>query len=280
MRFVREELTKIRQIVAFCFVGLSAVYVPDGYSQANPNNDSPNHRRIFATQENSSSEEPKKKQGEGASKDTSDDEPGEEYDNNSKRQRPRFVGTITVLGYAGGGITGGDGGYFVRPNLAIMGRYEQASLNSFVIDIAGVKHSIKSYGLYGKKLLGKSFYANFGLFHRILEASTFDSLPGTAPTVSAPSESTELITTTWREVHKATQQDVEIAIGNQWHWNHFTLGCDWVGAIIPISRKVEKNERQKLNKDGEYEADSSSQPAFQHTFSKIRLLAFYMGLSF
>lgn len=243
--------------------------LPD--SEANESDSS-----IYLAKKDNTEKSSKKKKAKNDASD--DDEDNEEIPDTSKyyRKNIKFSGTITLLGLSGGAINGGDVGYFISPDLAIMGRYEQASLNFSFLGIDIFKYSVKSLGIYGKKFWGNSFYANLGIFHRVLESKIWDSVeskPISSTNTSVALESAQI-------VQKASQQDIEIAIGNQWQWDNFTLGCDWIGIMLPISKKIDVNERQISTDGGPYEKDTSKNPDSDPTFTGIRLLAFYLGLSF
>jgi hypothetical protein len=55
-----------------------------------------------------------------------------------------------------------------------------------------------------------------------------------------------------------------IAVGHQWQWSSFTLGCDWVGYSSSLGR-------WKYENDGEGQTVS---------LNNLRLLNFYLGASF
>lgn len=67
------------------------------------------------------------------------------------------------------------------------------------------------------------------------------------------------------ETGKATYQDLVLGmtIGNQWQWDNFTIGCDWIGFGEPIATLG-------------YEGESS---AFARN-STLTVLHFYLGASF
>ena len=59
------------------------------------------------------------------------------------------------------------------------------------------------------------------------------------------------------EGQSATRSDDQVRsiglglrIGNQWQWNHFTIGCDWLGAgvnAINFKNELTKNDSEKLS---------------------------------
>jgi hypothetical protein len=41
----------------------------------------------------------------------------------------------------------------------------------------------------------------------------------------------------------------DFAIGNQWQWRHFTLGCDWVGVSVPFYTQVTESDASVIAGD-------------------------------
>ena len=240
---------------------------------------------VYLAKKEKSDKKSRKNQVDEDQESASQDE-DEESDSSAANQRHlKFTATATVLGFASGSVTGGDVGYFLRPDFAIMGRYEKGALNFNFLGVEVFDYSVKSFGVYGKKFWGNSFYTNVGLFHRSLKSSQFDSVEtdtsSTSPSsTSTPSNSTSVTLKKARLVQNASQQDIEIAIGNQWQWDNFTLGCDWVGFAIPLSKKIEKNIREVSTDGGPYEEDTSKKPSTEPGISGLRFLAFYLGVSF
>jgi hypothetical protein len=73
---------------------------------------------------------------------------------------------------------------------------------------------------------------------------------------------------------------VSLNIGNQWQFKNFTLGCDWVGVTLPLSKKYSNESvattgnlatEQQENEDAKEDLTERTQ---------INLLRFYLGASF
>ena len=64
-----------------------------------------------------------------------------------------------------------------------------------------------------------------------------------------------------------TDVGVGIKIGNQWHWDNFTIGCDWIGITKSIATLSEDSED---NEESRYIAAST----------QTTLLNLYLGASF
>ena len=67
----------------------------------------------------------------------------------------------------------------------------------------------------------------------------------------------------WAANEKAEIEDIGInfRIGNQWQWDNFTLGCDWIGLSRTVSKLSETGNTEDLEVSG-------------------AALNFYLGLSF
>lgn len=66
------------------------------------------------------------------------------------------------------------------------------------------------------------------------------------------------------------------AVGNQWQWEHFVIGCDWGGLYIPAV--ILKSE---YNKDNVASSDTDSTDRGWNTASRTALMAvrFHVGVS-
>lgn len=68
-------------------------------------------------------------------------------------------------------------------------------------------------------------------------------------------------------------------IGNQWQWDNFTLGCDWIGVAAPIYSKITSAEKPKTTYQSDKDAFEEDK-GFYLTSSSAILLRFYLGASF
>lgn len=106
-----------------------------------------------------------------------------------------------------------------------------------------------SYGLHYKHFLLDSLYFTTGLnFYQ------FDEGSGRG---------------TYNEARRYTQNDTlaaDVAVGSGWQWGAFTLGCDWVGYVVPLAKN--------LTHGGPVHFQSFlAEPAFE-------FLHFYLGVAF
>ena len=114
--------------------------------------------------------------------------------------------------------TGAHLGYFVSNNSVILLEYTTGKDTGFFL-LDEIKTS--SIGLHLKQFASNSFYFKIGVDQRTVkysESNFFSSTTG----FSFNGESTA----------------GSFAVGNQWQWANFTLGCDWFGAVVPFSSKT------------------------------------------
>lgn len=68
-------------------------------------------------------------------------------------------------------------------------------------------------------------------------------------------------------------------IGNQWQWESFTLGCDWVGLAAPAYSKI--ISEKSPNTTDSYDLDAFEEDKGHYVSkSSVVLLRFYLGASF
>jgi hypothetical protein len=117
-------------------------------------------------------------------------------------------------------------------------------------------------GLHYKRYVGNSFYFRTGLDTRtiILEDNGLWS------------------TAAGREYGRTTDLTAAFVIGNQWQWENFTLGTDWIGVNTPIA-----NMDQKFDRSGLSASDSEDVRVSWTRLGRVtsyQLLRFYLGASF
>lgn len=120
-----------------------------------------------------------------------------------------------------------------------------------------------SYGIHFKHFTGNSFYYRIGADYRTVEYKyNFQSeemgFNGDSITAS-------------------------FYIGNQWQWDSFTLGCDWVGLSAPISSKIKdsyKNSAAQTHDADYYDRKLNRETDDYIKNININLLRFYLGASF
>lgn len=150
-------------------------------------------------------------------------------------------------------------GKYFGPDQIIDGSWTTGKFELF-----GFTMKSSSYAVRYKKFNGNSFYWRVGGMVRTFDYNTNFSLFSDDQSKNGKVSVTSI--------------GFDGAIGNQWQWDNFTIGCDWIGLFVPlvgsytVSRPEgstdawynnEKNDAEKLSKRGSMEA-----------------LRFYLGASF
>lgn len=122
-----------------------------------------------------------------------------------------------------------------------------------------------SYVARVKKYWGNSFYTNLGLGSRTIgvKGDSFSTL-GEEDSLSFDESTTSFV--------------VDFGIGNKWQFENFTIGCDWIGALIPISSTTNTNLPNDLNEEDRKDLENSWEGIGETTTPY--LLKLYLGLSF
>jgi hypothetical protein len=118
-----------------------------------------------------------------------------------------------------------------------------------------------------KRFYGNSFYTNFALdYRRITEHADGDLFDFGSTTNDH------------RFIGRSETITAGIAIGNQWQWENFTLGCDWFGLNAPIAKLSSDYDRTGLTD----EENSRAKEAWDRMNNQVtaQLLRFYLGASF
>lgn len=123
--------------------------------------------------------------------------------------------------------------------------------------------SATSLGLHYKHFSGNSFYFRVGADYRTLKyKSTFTNLDQSRDITSFDGDSVAM----------------NLQIGNQWQWESFTLGCDWVGYSLPVTSTI---KNMQVVSSSDYEKKWAKEDADMYiTKGNLNLLRFYMGASF
>jgi hypothetical protein len=144
--------------------------------------------------------------------------------------------------------TNASAGYFLKSDQILGLEFAQGNLGNYQsIDI--YNNEYKSLSFYYKEFLGNSFYFRTDILYKKYYTDNWSANPhrdhnepnGRFNTLGA-----------------------ELKIGNQWQWDHLSLGCDWVG----------------LHKAFLVSANSTSKTFFRDEGFAIDILNFYFGISF
>lgn len=153
-------------------------------------------------------------------------------------------------------------GYFLQPNLVLI--LEGSRGKEYELDLFDDTEAAgKSIGIHIKHFVGNSFYYRGGFDYREIEYSYADDF-----------------FTTESRTFDAKSWGATFNIGNQWQWDNFTLGCDWVGVTVPFSKSY---SNETLATSGSL---ASAQDEMDHDKDQfvekanLNLLRFYIGASF
>ena len=133
--------------------------------------------------------------------------------------------------------------------------------------LMGVKTKLKGSAVSGlyKRFFGNSFYAGAGLDFSKVEGTYYISRD-----VLGTDDNLET------DLGHYAKTSLDLRIGNQWQWNNFTLGTDWVGLLLPLN--VEKEFKNAAANSGET-LDSIEE--FQDgADAQLTVTRFYAGWNF
>ncbi len=192
-------------------------------------------------------------------------EPQVVYEGSSEHNRMNKMYVLTgEMGFsvAPMGSGGVNAGYYLDRNSVAQASYAGGSLKLTDFNIRTKTGSV----LY-KRFLGNSFYLRAGPGYREIELQ-YDNW------LSSP----YFKSNGFKDVGVSRSLVADVAIGNQWQWENFTLGCDWVGAMIPIA-----DLGSQVRTDGFSDAEKRDVNDQWDRLQKItssQLLRFYIGASF
>lgn len=182
-----------------------------------------------------------------------------------KNQSMMATAQVAGIGPLSAYTTGVNFGFYIDPNSILDIAYHH---NLFFANVGtlGSDYTIKfeMFGTHYKHFVKNSFYVKPGLEYRKLSYNYTTYFPD-----QKLEESTQFTGSTLT---------ANFAIGNQWQWDHFTLGCDWVGIGIPIATTI----------SSEYSAGTYSHNLQRLSDDKQRYIKdivlyfgqFYIGASF
>lgn len=164
------------------------------------------------------------------------------------------------------------GAYFLNSRSLIQVEYLSSNnSSSFLSSTYETKH--KTISAYYKRFAGNSFYWKTGLdYSQLRYTDTYDY---------------------WYSVGNVRRElegnlvTASFVIGNQWQWDTFTLGCDWIGVSLPVTSDTTKKMATRIE-DGDVitepddydkrRLDDDEKQAFKEV--RLQALRFYLGFSF
>ncbi|MNK86419.1 hypothetical protein D3C87_1063300 [compost metagenome] len=160
--------------------------------------------------------------------------------------------------------TGLNFGYSVDRNslfllsLNDLNKYSRTCTGDYTCGISGSSLAV-SY----KKFVNNSFYFTSGASYRKIKYNESENF-GSVSDYAIDFEGNAIA--------------LDFSIGNQWQWQNFTLGCDWIGGSLPISNRIETENITGNLSNGQTNLDDRKNMYFE-TFS-LSALNFYIGASF
>ena len=165
---------------------------------------------------------------------------------------------IGPSGYFSSGLTLG---IFLGRNDLINIEYTSGNNGTELWDYSNLKAS--ALGVYYKHFLGSSFYIKSGLDYRMAKYEyRYTSLFGSSTSNNFSFEGNALA--------------LGFALGNQWQFSGFTLGCDWIGFSYPLTTTF-TNERLDSNDNASDVQNRENRVLKELVAQAVR---FYLGVSF
>jgi len=125
-------------------------------------------------------------------------------------------------------------GFFIDRQSMILAEVSQSSITYSFLGTREIEST--TAGIHYKRFLGNSFYVRGGVDYRKVDfKDVSDYSIWTSSTNSTMSFTGESLA-------------ASLVIGNQWQWDTFTLGCDWIGVTAPFTSQV-RNEKYEGNPD-------------------------------
>lgn len=121
----------------------------------------------------------------------------------------------------------------------------------------------RTLGANYKHFFGNSFYTKIGVDHRTISISNIN-LFGYSDSNNSANEAQSLVG--------------NFAIGNQWQWENFTVGCDWIGANPHLATLKANYDTTGISDANKKELDESWDRLAKVTSAQF--LRFYLGASF
>ena len=139
-------------------------------------------------------------------------------DNESEANRTgkKYMLTIHAGGEFNATSTGATFGYFFDPNKLLMATVSKIDdADDFYDDHKGTIVKVS-----GRIFAGNSFYLDSGAYY--LDSKYTSGINSTT------------FSSTTKETSIFKKGGATLKIGNQWQWENFTLGVDWIGAAVEL----------------------------------------------
>jgi hypothetical protein len=157
------------------------------------------------------------------------------------------------------------GGYYLKRNSILQAEYTSGTTSNGLSGY-GLDLKAQTYGVHLKQFLSNSFYLKLGVDYRTASYRyNYTSLTG-----SQYNENYSFTSRSWSGA---------LAIGNQWQFENFTIGCDWIGYVAPFSSTVtdERYDSGVWQFQGTYIRSDRDRLTTSQIAQGLR---FYLGASF
>jgi hypothetical protein len=156
---------------------------------------------------------------------------------------------------------GANIGLYLSSNAILQVEYASGSIGLGFYDLGA-----KSLGINVKFFTGNSFYLKTGFDYRRISISGVKCLFCSDPYFKLDGGSADSIA-------------LAVGLGNQWQWNTFTMGCDWLGVTAPVITQYSNDFHQsRISAQDQARIDG----AFDRVAKAVslQLLRIYLGASF
>lgn len=163
------------------------------------------------------------------------------------------LGRLSTPGY------GFRAGYYLFPDSLVGINYALGNVN-----LNGAIYDSTLIEVTYKRFLTNSFYMDAGFASEQIDVK-YNVVSAALPVASVESNA------------EFQRWGVVLHMGNQWQWNHFTLGCDWLGHQLSLSRKESFNPAGAGDPGDEARQKRDVKKAARST---LQVLRFFLGFSF
>ncbi|MBC7370100.1 MAG: hypothetical protein H7326_00955 [Bdellovibrionaceae bacterium] len=182
-------------------------------------------------------------------------------DSEANRHDKQFtvLGQLTGLSTAAIGAQQVHLGYFLSPTSLVQLEIGQGRNEGLFFFSSYRVLRVDSLGIQFKKFVANSFYFKTGLDYQAIDYSY------------------NLYSNDYYGF-KGNTLGATFSIGNQWQFENFTLGCDWVGIFLPIASNTTKDVVTANSSYSRSESDSDQKRYLKD--SSLQFVRFYLGASF
>lgn len=184
------------------------------------------------------------------------------YEDSSEfhRMNKKFQATAQLAGFTVAPIDalGINLAAFINRDALVQLEYSQGK-----VGFLWTQYKATVLGLHYKRFFGNSFYVNGGVDYRNISMKTDDVF---------------FADDNGKEIGESESLVASVAIGNQWQWENFTLGCDWIGLGVPFAKLDSKYDDTGFTAEERDRARNDWDDLGEATHAQF--LRFYLGATF